>query len=115
MAAHIWDAGQLQQALEGAVLSVFPVQHRKYHVNPLAHHAVPSKVSRPWPRTGEMARTPVAWMLLPLAGGQQAVIPAAIINPIAGLGNPHRENVKFVGIHVLQHGFCRTQRNLMLR
>ena len=37
---HIGNAGKLQKALNGAILSVLTVEHREDHINPFPDHAV---------------------------------------------------------------------------
>ena len=115
MGAHIGDTRQLQQPLNGAVLAVLAVEHREYHVDPLAHHAVTFKAQQTLAADGGNGGTPVAGIILPLPGGQQGIILAGIVNPVSVLGDAHGEHIVFAMVNIVQDGLRAAQRNLMLR
>ena len=115
MTAYVGDAGQLQQALDGAVFAVLAVKHREYHVDPLANHVVALK--------GEQALAPdrgdgggaVGRVMPPGAGRQLGIVCAAKENPVPLLGDAHRVEIIFFGVQMVQHGLRGTKRDLMLR
>ena len=111
----IGQAGQLQQALNGAVLAVFAVQDRENDVDALTHNAVALKIQQALPAHRRNSRAAVLRAMLPLARRQLAVVPAAVQDPFAGLGDADRKDVIFFLVEVVQHGLRRTQRDLMLR
>ena len=113
--ADAGDARQLQKPLHSAVLAVFAVKHGEHHVDALTHHAVALKAQQSLPPDGRNGRLPVGLAGLPLACGQLAVIVGAVKHPVAGFGNAHRVDVVLFGIHMVQDGLCRTQRDLMFR
>ena len=115
MGAHTGDARQLHQALDGPVLSVFAVEHRVHHVDPLLHHAVPLKAQKALAPNGRKGNPAVVRMLPPFSAGQIGILPAAVEDPLAPLGNAHGEDVVLIFINVVQHGFGAAQGDLMLR
>ena len=115
MGSHIGNSRQLQQALDSAILTVFTVEHREYHVNALPHHAVTLEVQQALTPDGRNGSLPVFRAVLPLAGGQLGVVPAAIEHPVSGLGNAHGEDIVLLRIHIIENGFGAPEGNLMLR
>ena len=57
----------------------------------------------------------VALKILPRSGRQHAVVLAAEQDPVALLGDTDRKNMILTVVDVVEHGLCRTQRDLMLR
>ena len=112
---HIGNSGDLKQALHRTILAVLPVQHGEHHVDALAHDAVVFKAQQPLAVNRRDGGAPVVRMILPCPGGEHRIIVAAEQDPIAVLRDADRENVVFLLVKVVQHGFRRTQRNLMLR
>ena len=109
MAPHIGDAGQLQKPLHGAVLAVGPMEDGENDIDPLPDHTVPLKGEKPLaPHRGDGCPA-IARVLLPLAGGKEAVVPAGEVNPVAPHGDTDGKYVIFGVIDVVQHGFCRAQ------
>ena len=80
----IGQTGQLQQALNGAVLAVFAVQDRENDVDALTHNAVALKIQQALPAHRRDRRAAVLRAMLPLARRQLAVVPAAVQDPFAG-------------------------------
>ena len=115
MGAHTGDARQLHQALNGPVLSVFAVEHRVHHIDPLLHHAVSLKAQKALAPDGRKGNLAVVRMLLPCSAGQISILPAAVENPLSGLGNAHREKIVLILVYVVQHGFGAAQGDLVLR
>ena len=115
MGAHTGDARQLHQALNGPVLSVFAVEHRVHHINPLLHHAVSLKAQKALAPDGRKGNLAVVRMLLPFSAGQIGILPAAVENPLSRLGNAHREKIVLILVNVVQHGFGAAQGDLVLR
>ena len=113
IAAHIGDAGQFQQALDGAVLPVFAVEDRKDRIHredgglpiPDFHNAVDRPV-RGKKSLGDILR------LLPFVFGDP-VDRAGIAEPAAFFGDAQHNDVKrFMG-NVAQHRGCGLQGDLI--
>ena len=112
---HIGNSGDLKQALHRTILAVLPVQHGEHHVDALAHDAVVFKAQQPLAVHRRDGGAAVVRMILPCPGGEHRIIVAAEQNPVAILCDADREDVVFLLVKVVQNGFRRTQRNLMLR
>ena len=115
MGTDVGDARQLQQALDGAVLAVFTMEHREHHVNTLPHHAVALKAQQALVPDRGQGHLADLGIMLPLPRRDLGKILADIQQPIALLGNAHRENIIFLGVHIVQHRFGAAQRDLVLR
>ena len=115
MRPDVRNSRDLQEALYGAVLAVFAVQHREHHVDALAHHAVVLKAQQALSMHRRKRGPAVALKILPRSGGQHAVVLAAEQDPVALLGDADRKNMILTVVDVVEHGLCRTQRDLMLR
>ena len=115
MRADIGNARNLQKALNRAVLAVFAVHHGENHVDALAHDTVVFKAQKALAAHGRNRRAAVFLAVLPRSGGQHPVILAAEQDPVAVLRDADRENVIFIFVQAVQHGFRRPQRDFMLR
>ena len=88
---------------------------REDDVDALAHDAVVLKAEQALPVHGRERRAAVIFAVLPRSGGEHAVVLAAEEDPVAILCDADREDIIFTLIDIVQHGFSRTQRDLMLR
>ena len=115
MGTHIGNACHLQQALHGAVLAVFAVEHREYHIDPFPNHAVTLEAQKALAPDGGNGSPAVVRMVLPGAGGQQRVVVGLKEDPVTLLGDTHGEDIIFFRVQAVQHVFCRTQGHRMFR
>jgi len=115
VAAHVGDASQLQQALDGAVLAVLPVEHGKDHVDPLPDHVVPLEGEQALAPDGGDGGGAVGGVIPPGAGGQLGPVRAPKEDPVALLGDAHGVDMVFFRVQMVQHGLRGAQRDLVLR
>lgn len=109
MRADIGQPCDLQKALHRAVLAVFAVEHREYHIDALAHNAVVFKAQKALSVHRRKRRAAVALKILPCSGRQHAVIVACEQDPVALLGDADRKNMIFAVVDVVEHRFRRAQ------
>ena len=115
MRAYIGNARQLQQALDGAVFSVFAVEHRKHHIDLLPDHAVSLKGQQALAPDGRDGRLTVVGVGQPAPAGQVGIVLAAVKDPLPLLGNAHGKYIVLALIDIVQHGLGAAQGHLVLR
>ena len=115
MGAHIGNSRHLQQTLHGAVLPVFAVEDREYHIDPFPDHTVALKAQQALSPDRGDGSPAVIGMALPGTGGQQGVIIGLEKDPVALLGNANRENMILTLVNIVQDGLGGAEGNLMLR
>ena len=113
-AAHVGDAGQLQQALHRAILAPQAMEHRDDHIHMHFFHMA-FRVNRimPWSaRSGLMTQA-----MLPASSSQ---LPSAIwrpwlgVQPAAILGDAHSEHLIFFTVNVVDEVAHRNAADLVL-
>ena len=111
----IGNAGQLQQALDGAVLAVFAVHHGEDHIDALPDHTVVLEAEQALAPDGGNGTPAVGGIVHPGAGGQLGIVGAAEDDPVTVLGDAHGVDVVLFMVEVIQNRFGRAQGYLVLR
>ena len=115
MGADVGNPRHLQQTLHGPVLAVFAVEHREHHVNGGGCHGIAGKAQQALPPDGRNNCRTAVRVCDPGFGGQHGVIRAAKVKPLSISGDAHGQNMVFFLVNMVQNGFRRAQRNLVLR
>ena len=113
-AAHIGQAGQLQQALYRAVLAVFAVQHGKHHVHGQAAADAVFKRHKPrQPAARADGCGHIAGVALPGAAAK-AFHRAGVQIPAPVFRDAHGQHVVFFRVQIVQHAGRAHARHLVL-